>query len=226
VIFQIQIQRFFIISCGVALFMGLAAGCKKPAREPRDPILQRTLTEEEKKAREELHKKSEELHQQTTAAHEGKLRKADQGGGTLTVGAEILKFSELSLLLGPLNTPGDLGGGQGPSELLTPSAAKPSLRISPLGIESATNAQNVAGQSLTISGSSNTVAEITAGEGRKWVLDNAAINFTHADQNVVFFTIEGQAAVSNGENPEKSKVTGELRARVKSGTDSAAPPNP
>ncbi len=220
-------SRHSIVPWVVAFALCLAVGCKKPVSQPAPPPgFNRPLTENEKKARGELHETSESLHRESTDEHAGKIRKADRGGGTLTVGGQTLNFSEMFLKLGPLNTPGDVGGGQAPSELFAQSTNGPSLRVSSLAIESATNAQQIAGQSLTFNSSSNAVAEITAMDGDRWALENTAINFTHAEQRVIFFTIEGKASDPSGQKPEKIKVSGELRARVQSETDSEDPSNP
>jgi len=218
--------KFSVVLCGVMVFASSVAGCKKPEPQ-RVPLgFTRPLTKKEEKIRENLQEKSDELHRQSTAEHEGKLRETDPGGGTLTLGEQSLAFSEISLLLGSLNAPGDLGGGQAPSQLATPSGVNPSLSVFPLAVGSATNAQQIAGQSFTCGSSSNMTAEITAADGGKWLLDNTAINFSRAEQSVVFFIVEGQAADASGQKPEKIKVTGELRARVKSETETVTSLSP
>src|SRR5262245_37328217 len=93
-------RGFCLTLCAGAFFAILSSSCKK--FEKSDPILQRPLTNEEKKKREEVHKKSDDLYRQSAAERQKRLSDVDQGGGTLTIDTETLNLSQLSLILGSL----------------------------------------------------------------------------------------------------------------------------
>lgn len=202
----------------IGLFgMVFIGGCGKKPSGPPPVGFHRQLTEDEQKKRDQLKKDSDEMERKMTEEHFKSLGKANSSGGTLAVGDKTLDFSEVTLWLAP--TSADASSTVQP-QLLGKVAGASALTISPLLIESANDAKQVAGQTITVNSSTNMVAEIIMADGWKGTLGNTIINFTKSDKNLLFFTLEGEATDASGQQTDKLKVTGELRATVKSGEES------
>jgi hypothetical protein len=133
-----------------------------------------------------------------------------EGGGDLLVGGSTLQLSSLKLRLGPLKTPGDLQGGQEPSELLGKGKGGGSVTIGGVSITAATTPEHVSGQTFEIGPGGAT--EIVMPDGAKWRFKDGGINFLHAGASNVHLLIEGHAIPVANPKAAPVRVTGELVA--------------
>lgn len=143
-----------------------------------------------------------------------------EGGGDLQVGGAILRLTRLKLRLGPLKTPGDLQGGQAPSELHGAGKGAARFVVGGISIVAATTPDQVSGQTFEIG--PKDAAEIVMPDGAKWRLQEGGINFLHAGVSNVHLLIEGRAVPFHDPKASAVRVTGELTAGLESRADQEA----
>ncbi len=145
-----------------------------------------------------------------------------EGGGDLQVGGAILRLTRLKLRLGPLKTPGDLHGGQAPSELFGKGKGAGRFAVGGITLSAATTLDQVSGQTFEIG--PKDAAEIVMPDGAAWRLKEGGINFLQASVSNVHLLIEGRAVPSNNLKASAVRVTGELTAGLELSADQEAEP--
>ncbi len=172
----------------------------------------------EEKAREQvaLQKLNEQSDQNWKESTERKNGRHDpvRGGGQVTFDGHVVALNDLTLYLGPLKTPGDLAGGQAPSELVGSSTNGVSLSIKGIPIEAAVRADQVSGQTCEIKSGTVIAAEIVAEDGARWRIQDGLVNFLRVEQGALFVMIEGRVAPEGDTNAAAVKLSADLQARV------------
>lgn len=201
-----SLSRAISLLAAGALFLG-SAGCTR-YREARR---QRQQQEQKEAVQQDLSRKSEAIWEESSRKKNSRM--ADEAeGGDLQVGDKILHLTRLQLRLGPLKTPGDLHGGQNPSELTGHAEGGASLSIGNVAVSAAIHAEQITGQTHEI-GSGETT-EIVMSDGSRWRFKDGGINFLQSEHPKIHLVIEGLAIPVSNPKAVPVHVSGELVANV------------
>lgn len=213
-----SLSRAIPILAAVTLLLG-SAGCAKHREAQR----QRHQQEQKQAAQQELNKKSEALWEESSRRKNTRMSD-ETDGGDLQVGDKVLHLSSLRLRLGPLKTPGDLHGGQNPSELDGHAEGGASLSIGNVAVSAAIHPEQVTGQTHEISPEETT--EIVMSDGSRWRFKDGGINFLQSERPKIRLVIEGHAIPVSNPKAVPVRVSGELVANVELLPARAAQGNP
>ncbi len=210
---MLKSMNFPRMSLGVAGVLAwmvlLSGGCSK-IQEIQQRKAEKAKKEENKK---EITAKSDKIWEE---AEKEKERKKNAGAenGSLMMSGQAVPVPGLTLTLGLLKSPGDINGGQEPSQLKSAPSGISSLNLSSLPIEAATNGQQLMGQMINFTEELSTNTELVSGDGKKWKFVDGFIQFVRAERNIIFISIDANVVDASGGSSDKVRVTGDLQATV------------